>query len=60
SCRAFKLYIQGGRDTPQEFDCSLTYNLNVEQLKSSERLNPWGAECESKSCEPRFCKASIY
>lgn len=32
----------------------------VVAIKSSERLNLWGAECESKSCEPRFCKASIY
>ncbi len=29
SCRAFKLYIQGGRDTPQDFDFFLTYNLNA-------------------------------
>ncbi|WP_445176302.1 mechanosensitive ion channel family protein [Microcoleus sp.] len=29
NCRAFKLYIQGGRDTPQDFDFFLTYNLNA-------------------------------
>ena len=29
SCRAFKLYVQSGRDTPQDFDFFLTYNLNA-------------------------------
>ncbi len=29
---AFKLYIQGVRDTPQEFDYFLICNLNAEQL----------------------------
>ena len=33
SCRAFKLYIQGGRDAhPTRLEFFLAYNLNVEQL----------------------------
>ena len=29
SYRAFELYVQGGRDTPQEFDCFLTFKCRT-------------------------------
>jgi hypothetical protein len=48
-----------------EFLVDTSWLLGIPQtivvaIKSSERLNLRGAECESKSCEPRLCKASIY